>query len=143
MGRSVPHSGQEVAIYAVEQCGQIPCVSKVSNGFRHLPHTQNAPWGGAVLQFGQRKPARRGALATFTNARACVSPPQQFSKIYTDMAPSQMPDCCVSGLKRSKADKPIKPATPMNPIMLVISRLLARPNGNQSRERKICPPSSG
>ena len=31
----------------------------------------------------------------------------------------------------------------MNPMMLAASKLFARPNGNQSNERKICPPSSG
>ena len=52
-GRRFPHSGQDVAEYWTPQCGQTPWFSNVSNGFRHLPHTHNAPCGGAVLQTGQ------------------------------------------------------------------------------------------
>ena len=107
----------------------------MSNGWRHLPQRQMAPSGGAVLQTGQAKPSRRGALAIFNIARACIKPLQQFMRMNAAMMPIQM-DCANNAYA-------IMPATPMRPMMLAIIKLLARPKGNHNSERRIWPPSSG
>src|ERR1051325_6599686 len=45
--------------------------------------------------------------------------------------------------KKASAANSATPATPIKPTMLAINRLFARPNKNQSSERRICPPSNG
>ena len=135
MGREVPQSRHCVTLNCVPQCGQSPCARNVSKALPHFPQRHSAPSGGAVLHEGHAKPSRRGSLAMRASARACFKPPQQFIKINAVMMPNQM-DC-------AQIASPANPATPMKPMMLAASKLLARPKGNQSNERRICPPSSG
>ena len=55
-GCGAPQSKQEVTLNCVPHCGQTAPVRKVSKRVRHLPHSQNAPIGGADWQSGQAKP---------------------------------------------------------------------------------------
>ena len=107
----------------------------MSNIVLHAPHFQRLPGGGAALHHGQANPSRRGNFAKRNNATDCFSPAQQFNRMNTERTPNQIDPI----LKAST----ISPATPTKPISVASIKLRARPTTNQSRDRKIWPPSSG
>src|ERR1700704_282925 len=116
-------------------CGQTALVWKVSKDWPQFPHFQNSPIVGEVLQAGQAKPIWRGNFAKRDSARAWRSPPQQFMIMKMAMAPYQG-DCI------QKANT-MNPAAPIKPRTVATMRLRARPITNQSRDRRIWPPSRG
>src|SRR5437899_6388746 len=129
MGYALRQSRHPVTANRALHFGQTACVSKVSKGWPHWAHFQNAPIGGAVLQQGQVNPSRRGNFARRDKARACFSPPQQFIKMKKDRTTNQAE--CIHNARA------ISPATPMNPMLTATIRLRARPSTNQRRDRRI------
>ena len=81
MGFMAPQSRHLVAEKREAQLGQTACVSKMSNGFRHLPQIQFGPASGAALHDGQAKPSRRG---NFGHARQSNALPQSGPAIHQD-----------------------------------------------------------
>src|SRR3954467_2137713 len=142
MGRKVWQSRHMVAGNCVEQLGQVAPVAKVSKRARHFPHTQKGPTGGEAWQTGQVNSGRRGIFSSRERINACRKPTKQFSPMKTSNNPNQIADSPAPPRSNSTVNRPTT-ATPQNPIIEAIIKLFARPNKNQSNERRICPPSKG
>ncbi len=130
-------SRHAVVLYCVLQCGQRPAVSKVSNCWWQLAHPQYWPMGGAMPQLGHLSPMRRGSLfqASASALRGLEGGP-----------------AVAAGVEGDEAKPPVLPVDPparetlrrrISQSPLPIIRLLPRLIKNQSRLRRIWPPSSG
>src|ERR1700730_505713 len=135
MAFSPPQSRHLVTANWFAQCGQTAFVSNVSNGWPQREHFQKSPTGGAVLHLGQANHSRRGSFARCDNACAWRRPLQQFIRMNTERTTSQAYSTLTA--------RTTPPVAPKKPMIVAAIKLRARPTRNQSRDRRIWPPSRG